>query len=287
MRMTALEGRAHIQIGDRLVDVAEGSKGSLPSDPMDVLARWDEVRAWAGTASDGAPPVTLDESRVTCPVPAPRQVFAIGLNYRLHAIESGLAIPEVPMVFTKFPSAIADPYADLVVATEKVDWEIELAVIIGASTRNVSRERAWSQVAGLAVAQDYSARDVQMTPKGAPQFSLGKSFPGFLPLGPWVVTTDEVPNPDALRLWCDIDGERMQDSNTDDLIFPVPVLIEYLSSVTTLFPGDVIVTGTPAGVGIGRDPQVFLSAGQVVESSIEGLGTMRQRTIPGAWSWTP
>jgi 2-keto-4-pentenoate hydratase/2-oxohepta-3-ene-1,7-dioic acid hydratase in catechol pathway len=287
MRMTALDGRAHIQIGDRLVDVAEGSKGSLPSDPMDVLARWDEVRAWAGTASDGAPPVTLDESRVTCPVPAPRQVFAIGLNYRLHAIESGLAIPEVPMVFTKFPSAIADPYADLVVATEKVDWEIELAVIIGASTRNVSRERAWSQVAGLAVAQDYSARDVQMTPKGAPQFSLGKSFPGFLPLGPWVVTTDEVPNPDALRLWCDIDGERMQDSNTDDLIFPVPVLIEYLSSVTTLFPGDVIVTGTPAGVGIGRDPQVFLSAGQVVESSIEGLGTMRQRTIPGQWSWTP
>ena len=287
MRMTALEGRAHIQIGDRLVDVAEGSKGSLPSDPMDVLARWDEVRAWAGAASDGAAPVTLDESRVTCPVPAPRQVFAIGLNYRLHAIESGLAIPEVPMVFTKFPSAIADPYADLVVATEKVDWEIELAVIIGASTRNVSRERAWSQVAGLAVAQDYSARDVQMTPKGAPQFSLGKSFPGFLPLGPWVVTTDEVPNPDALRLWCDIDGERMQDSNTDDLIFPVPVLIEYLSSVTTLFPGDVIVTGTPAGVGIGRDPQVFLSAGQVVESSIEGLGTMRQRTIPGQWSWTP
>jgi 2-keto-4-pentenoate hydratase/2-oxohepta-3-ene-1,7-dioic acid hydratase in catechol pathway len=287
MRMTALEGRAHIQIGDRLVDVAEGSKGSLPSDPMDVLARWDEVRAWAGTASDGAPPVTLDESRVTCPVPAPRQVFAIGLNYRLHAIESGLAIPEVPMVFTKFPSAIADPYADLVVATEKVDWEIELAVIMGAPTRNVSRAQAWSQVAGLAVAQDYSARDVQMTPKGAPQFSLGKSFPGFLPLGPWVVTTDEVPNPDALRLWCDIDGERVQDSNTDDLIFPVPVLIEYLSSVTTLFPGDVIVTGTPAGVGIGRDPQVFLSAGQVVESSIEGLGTMRQRTIPGAWSWTP
>jgi 2-keto-4-pentenoate hydratase/2-oxohepta-3-ene-1,7-dioic acid hydratase in catechol pathway len=287
MRMTALDGRAHIQIGDRLVDVAEGSKGSLPSDPMDVLARWDEVRAWAGAASDGAPPVTLDESRVTCPVPAPRQVFAIGLNYRLHAIESGLAIPEVPMVFTKFQSAIADPYADLVVATDKVDWEIELAVIIGAPTRNVSRAQAWSQVAGLAVAQDYSARDVQMTPKGAPQFSLGKSFPGFLPLGPWVVTTDEVPNPDALRLWCDIDGERVQDSNTDDLIFPVPVLIEYLSSVTTLFPGDVIVTGTPAGVGIGRDPQVFLSAGQVVESSIEGLGTMRQRTIPGAWSWTP
>jgi 2-keto-4-pentenoate hydratase/2-oxohepta-3-ene-1,7-dioic acid hydratase in catechol pathway len=287
MRMTALDGRAHIQIGDRLVDVANGSKGSLPSDPMDVLARWDEVRAWAGTASDGAAPVTLDESRVTCPVPAPRQVFAIGLNYRLHAIESGLAIPEVPMVFTKFQSAIADPYADLVVATEKVDWEIELAVIIGAPTRNVSRAQAWSQVAGLAVAQDYSARDVQMTPKGAPQFSLGKSFPGFLPLGPWVVTTDEVPNPDALRLWCDIDGERVQDSNTDDLIFPVPVLIEYLSSVTTLFPGDVIVTGTPAGVGIGRDPQVFLGPGQVVESSIEGLGTMRQRTIPGAWSWTP
>jgi 2-keto-4-pentenoate hydratase/2-oxohepta-3-ene-1,7-dioic acid hydratase in catechol pathway len=254
---------------------------------MDVLARWDEVRAWAGAASDGAAPVTLDESRVTCPVPAPRQVFAIGLNYRLHAIESGLAIPEVPMVFTKFQSAIADPYADLVVATDKVDWEIELAVIIGAPTRNVSRAQAWSQVAGLAVAQDYSARDVQMTPKGAPQFSLGKSFPGFLPLGPWVVTTDEVPNPDALRLWCDIDGERVQDSNTDDLIFPVPVLIEYLSSVTTLFPGDVIVTGTPAGVGIGRDPQVFLSAGQVVESSIEGLGTMRQRTIPGQWSWTP
>jgi 2-keto-4-pentenoate hydratase/2-oxohepta-3-ene-1,7-dioic acid hydratase in catechol pathway len=283
MRMTALDGRAHIQIGDQLVDVAEGSKGSLPSDPMEALALWDEVRAWAGAASDGAAPVTLDESRV----PAPRQVFAIGLNYRLHAIESGLAIPEVPMVFTKFQSAIADPYADLVIATEKVDWEIELAVIIGAPTRNVSRAQAWSQVAGLAVAQDYSARDVQMTPKGAPQFSLGKSFPGFLPLGPWVVTTDEVPNPDALNLWCDIDGERVQDSNTDDLIFSVPVLIEYLSSVTTLFPGDVIVTGTPAGVGIGRDPQVFLRPGQVVESSIDGLGTMRQRTVAGQWSWTP
>ncbi|MBM3668958.1 MAG: fumarylacetoacetate hydrolase family protein [Actinobacteria bacterium] len=287
MRMTALDGRAHVQIGDHLVDVAEGSNGALPSDPMAVLARWGEVRAWAGPAGDGVTPVALDESRVTCPVPAPRQVFAIGLNYRLHAIESGLAIPEVPMVFTKFQSSIADPYADLVVATEKVDWEIELAVIIGSITRGVSRDNAWSHVAGLAVAQDYSARDVQMTPKGAPQFSLGKSFPGFLPLGPWVVTPDELPNPDSLRLWCDIDGERMQDSNTDDLIFPVPVLIEYLSSVTTLFPGDVIVTGTPAGVGIGRDPQVFLRAGQVVESSIEGLGTMRQRTVPGSWSWTP
>jgi 2-keto-4-pentenoate hydratase/2-oxohepta-3-ene-1,7-dioic acid hydratase in catechol pathway len=287
MRMTALDGRAHIQIGDQLVDVALGSKGSLPSDPMEVFTRWGEVRAWAGPAADGATPVALDESRVTCPVPRPRQVFAIGLNYRLHAVESGLAIPEVPMVFTKFQSSIADPYADLVVATDKVDWEIELAVVIGAESHDVARADAWSHVAGVAVAQDYSARDVQMTPKGAPQFSLGKSFPGFLPLGPWVVTPDDVPNPDALRLWCDIDGDRMQDSNTDDLIFPVPVLIEYLSSVTTLYPGDVIVTGTPAGVGIGRDPQVFLRPGQVVESSIEGLGTMRQRTVAGTWSWTP
>jgi len=287
MRLTAVNGRAHIQIGDRLVDVAEGSGGNLPSDPMALFDRWADLVSWAGSAADGAPTVALDEAKVTCPVPAPRQVFAIGLNYRLHAIESGLAIPEVPMVFTKFPSSIAGPFGELVVATPKVDWEIELAVIIGTTARGVSRADAWSHVAGLAVAQDYSARDVQMTPKNAPQFSLGKSFPGFLPIGPWVVTPDEVPNPDALRLWCDIDGERMQDSNTDDLIFPVPVLIEYLSSVTTLMPGDVIVTGTPAGVGLGRDPQVFLRPGQVVESSIEGLGTMRQRTVKGDWSWTP
>jgi len=287
MRMTAINGRAHIQIGDRLADVAAESKGALPADPMELLARWQEVRAWADGADGASAPVALDESTVTCPVPSPRQVFAIGLNYRLHAIESGLAIPEVPMVFTKFPSAIADPYADLVVATEKVDWEIELAVIIGAQAHGVSRADAWSVVAGLAVSQDYSARDVQMTPKGAPQFSIGKSFPGFLPIGPWIVTPDEVPNPDALHLWCDIDGVRVQDSNTDDLIFPVPVLIEYLPSVATLYPGDVIVTGTPAGVGIGRDPQVFLHAGQVVESGIEGLGTMRQRTIAGHWTWTP
>lgn len=282
MRMTALDGRAHVQIGDHLVDVAEGSNGALPSDPMAVLARWGEVRAWAGPAGDGVTPVALDESRVTCPVPAPRQVFAIGLNYRLHAIESGLAIPEVPMVFTKFQSSIADPYADLVVATEKVDWEIELAVIIGSITRGVSRDNAWSHVAGLAVAQDYSARDVQMTPKGAPQFSLGKSFPGFLPLGPWVVTPDELPNPDSLRLWCDIDGERMQDSNTDDLIFDVPTLIAELSKVMTLEPGDVIITGTPSGVAMARDPQPWLKPGDVCEVEIEKIGTLRNVVVQGA-----
>jgi len=286
MRMTVLDGRVHVQIGPELVDIARASGGRLPSDPMAALNEWGSVRAWAGEVG-AEPAVELPVASVGCPVPEPRQVFGIGLNYRLHAQESGLPIPEVPLVFTKFPSCIANPFADLEIPTPMTDWEVELAVVIGDRVRGISRDHAWTVVAGLAVAQDYSARDVQMTPKGSPQFSMGKSFPGFLPLGPWLVTPDELSDPDALALWCDIDGQRVQESNTNDLIFPVPELIEYLSSITTLLPGDVILTGTPAGVGMGRSPRVFLEAGQLVESGIEGLGVMRQRTTQGSWSWRP
>jgi 2-keto-4-pentenoate hydratase/2-oxohepta-3-ene-1,7-dioic acid hydratase in catechol pathway len=186
-------------------------------------------------------------------------------------------VPSIPATFTKFPTCLAGPYDEVALSSRTVDWEVELVVVIGQRASRVARADAWSHVAGLAVGQDVSDRTVQFA-AGA-QFSLGKSFPGYGPIGPWLVTPDEVDDPDDLVLGCSVDGETVQQARTGDLIFGVAPLIAELSAVLPLLPGDVIFTGTPAGVGFTRQPPRFLQAGETLESWIEGVGTIRNRFV--------
>jgi 2-keto-4-pentenoate hydratase/2-oxohepta-3-ene-1,7-dioic acid hydratase in catechol pathway len=275
MKLANLDGRLALVLADGLLDVARASDGRFGPDPMSAYDDWPAFRAWADGASGETDRV--DESRLRCPVPRPRQVFAIGLNYRSHAEESGMAIPDVPATFTKFPASLGGPFDDVEVAGGSVDWEVELVAVIGRTADRVGEADAWSHVAGLTVGQDISDRALQFA--AGMQFSLGKSRRGFGPMGPWVVTPDELPDPDALALGCSVDGETVQDGRTDDLVFGVPRLVAELSAVLPLLPGDVIFTGTPAGVGMARTPPRALQPGQVLESWVEGIGTIRNRCV--------
>jgi 2-keto-4-pentenoate hydratase/2-oxohepta-3-ene-1,7-dioic acid hydratase in catechol pathway len=260
-----------------LRDVAELSQGAFGPDIQAVYDRWAEFTAWAGQHAVRGPDEDLPGEVVTIgpPSPRPRQVFAIGLNYRDHAEESRFDVPETPAVFTKFPACLAGPYGELPLPGDHVDWEVELVVTIGRRAWRVSAEYAWSYVAGLSAGQDYSERAVQLAGP-APQFSLGKSFPRFGPVGPWLVTPDEFADPDDLELECLVNGESVQKARTSSMIFGVADLIARLSAVTPLLPGDVIFTGTPSGVGGARTPPRFLRPGQVVVSRVAGIGELRQ-----------
>ena len=275
MKFANHAGRAVIVLGDEIADVAEISGGRFGSDPASLYDEWDDFRAFAETITSATGP--LDPAALRNPSPRPRQVFAIGLNYRTHAEESGMAIPEVPATFTKFPESLSGPFDDVPITGGSVDWEVELVVIVGRAARSVSRDDAWSHLAGVTVGQDISDRQLQFA--AGMQFSLGKSRTGFGPMGPWLVTPDELPNPDDLGLGCSLDGEVVQDARTSDLIFDVPALVEELSSVLTLRPGDVVFTGTPSGVGMARQPARSLAAGQVLESWVEAVGTIRNRCV--------
>lgn len=269
-------GRACLLLDGRCIDVAERSRGTLSSDPMVLLADFDPFCTWAAEvrARPGDPKLELDELG-PC-VPRPLQVFGIGLNYRAHAQEAGIPIPTAPMVFTKFPSCVSGPTAPIRLTGERVDWEVELVVVIGTGGSDISEEAALSHVAGYCVGQDISDRRLQFGTK-PPQFSLGKSAPGFGPIGPAVVAMRSIPTPLDLALSCDINGERMQDSRTSDMIFSVPTLIAYLSARCALCPGDLIFTGTPSGVGSVRNPRVYLKDGDEIRTEIEGLGVMVNR----------
>ena len=257
------------------VDIARASDGQFGPDIHAVLRDWDRFRAWAETAELPAPTGAVDVSELAAVVPAPGQVLAVGLNYRLHAEEAGLPIPEVPLVFTKFPSSVTGPVGELELPTDQVDWEVEVAVVIGREARRIAKDEGWDHVAGVTAAQDFSARDVQLAGGAKPQFSLGKSFAGFTPLGPYRVTPDEYEDRDAIELECRINGELLQKSSTADLIFSVPQLVSYLSHIVTLRPGDVILTGTPSGVGLGFEPPRFLVDGDEVVTSVARAGQMR------------
>ncbi|WP_435041717.1 fumarylacetoacetate hydrolase family protein [Rhodococcus aetherivorans] len=224
----------------------------------------------------------MQRATLEAPSPAPRQVFAVGLNYSAHATESGFEAPsQLPPVFTKYVSSFSGPDTEVTIpAGGNVDWEIELVAIIGREGFQIAEQDAWDHVAGLTVGQDISERVTQLRGP-APQFGLGKSFPGFSPQGPWLVTPDEFADPSDLELGCSIDGEEMQKGRTRELIFPVGKLIAALSQTVTLYPGDVIFTGTPAGVGGGRTPKRFLQPGETLDSWIEGIGELHQRFVAG------
>jgi len=284
VRLALQDGRAVLVAGahhDRVVDVASRSGKRFPSDPVALLARWDELREWAaGLPSDTVDAPLCEEALGPC-VPAPRKVFGIGLNYRDHAREAGLDLPRQPLVFTKFPNCLCGPRADVVLTGDRVDYEAELVVVIGRGGRGIVAERAREHVAGYCVGQDVSDRRVQFADKPA-QFSLGKSADSFGPIGPAIVTLDELADPDDLAISCDVSGERLQDGRTRDMVFPVAELVAFLSRHLTLEPGDLIFTGTPAGVGSARDPRRYLAPGDVVTTEIEGLGRMRNACVEGA-----
>lgn len=275
MKIANANGRAVLVLGDEIADVATVSQGRFGPDPMAVFAEWGELDSFAATVTSGTGP--LVEADLGCPVPAPRQVFGIGLNYHGHAAETGREVPAVPATFTKFVTALGGPFDDIEITVETADWEVELVVVIGRRSVDVAEADAWGSVAGLTVGQDISDRTLQRA-AGA-QFSLGKSRRGYGPMGPWVVSVGEIDDPDDLALGCSVDGETVQEARTSDLVFGVPRLVAELSSYLELLPGDVIFTGTPAGVGVARTPSRFLQPGQVLESWIEGIGTMRNRCV--------
>lgn len=277
MRIANLSGRAQLVVDGRLVDVERASGGRLPADPMALIPRLAEVGELP--VPDDAP--ALDGAELGPPVPAPSKILAIGLNYRAHAEESGLELPAEPAVFTKLPSALTGPTGDIVIpgGRTQVDWEVELVVVVGRRGKRIAEADAWSYVAGVTGGQDVSDREEQF--RALRQFTMAKSFDTYAPLGPVLVTPDELADPDDVGLSCRVDGEVVQSSRTSDLIFPVAALIAWTSRICTLEPGDLIFTGTPSGVGFGRDPKRFLSPGGVVESELEGIGSLRNVCVAG------
>ena len=286
MKYANLNGRAALLNGTTALDVEQASGGKYSSDPMTAFHDWEAFRTWAETA-DFAEATPYDPADLRAPVAHPRQVLAIGLNYKDHALESGIDIPDNPVVFTKFQSSLTGPITEVHVPGDTMDYESELVIVIGKTLHKVDEQSALAGVAGYAVGQDFSERTVQQRPPAA-QFGLGKSFPGFGPFGPAVVTPDEVGD-DAgnLQVKCVITGPTAesqgvdawtaQDGNTQDMIFPVAELVAHLANILTLYPGDIIFTGTPKGIG---QPQgIFLQPGDVVTTSIEGLGELQNTMV--------
>jgi 2-keto-4-pentenoate hydratase/2-oxohepta-3-ene-1,7-dioic acid hydratase in catechol pathway len=283
VRVANLCGRLALVTADgaRALDVQGASGGRFDSSPQRIYDEWAEFVSWADRI-DLAAAEPFSPSELGAPAPAPRQVFAIGLNYRAHAAESHFDVPDEPTVmFTKWPSCITGPVTTVELPPGgHTDWEVELVAVIGRSAHRVAQSQAWDHVAGLTVGQDLSERITQ-TSGPSPQFSLGKSLPGFGPTGPWLVTPDEFDNPDDLELGCTIDGEQMQKGRTRDLVFSVPALISRLSHKLPLLPGDLLFTGTPAGVGLGRTPPRYLVPGEELVSYVRGIGELRQRFVAG------
>src|SRR5574343_763817 len=225
-------------------------------------------------------PWVRGKPRMGCPVAGIGKFIAIGLNYKDHADEAGMPIPKEPIVFTKAISCIQGPNDDVMLpkGSVKGDWEVELGVVIGKQARHVSQKAALDHVAGYCLSNDVSEREFQLERGG--QWDKGKGCDTFGPLGPWLVTRDEITNPQKLGMWLDVNGQRMQTGNTKTMIFSVAKIVSHLSQYMTLMPGDVIITGTPPGVGMGMKPQRFLKAGDVITLGIDGLGTQTQRVVP-------
>ncbi len=277
-RLVNVDDRAALEDDGRWFDLAALSGDPALADPMTAVARAAELHGLAERCAASEPDGTVDGARLGPPVPRPRQVFGIGLNYRDHIAEGGMERPPAPLTFTKFPSCIVGPHDQVPLSGALVDWEAELVAVIGTRTTAVPVDEAWGAVAGLMLGQDISDRGVQFT--GSPaQFCLGKSFAAYGPVGPALVSVDSFEDPDDIGLWCDVSGERMQASRSGLLLFSVPTLVAYLSSVTTLYPGDLIFTGTPSGVGMARGR--FLVPGDLVVTGAEVIGELRNPCVAG------
>ena len=256
------------------------SDPAIPSCMKMLLAQGQEGLRRVEAAACAGEPIPLSQVRLLPPIPNPEKVICIGANYADHVNECAAAIPEEPLVFCKFPTALranGDPVV-LPRSSSEVDYEAELVVVIGRGGRHIRKEDALQYVAGYCCGNDISARDWQLRKPGG-QWLLGKSFDSFAPFGPALVTRDEVPNPGNLHIQFRLNGETLQDSNTSHLIFPIETLIAYLSGLFTLAPGDLIFTGTPAGVGAARQPPVFLRPGDTLEVEIEHLGVLRNPVV--------
>ena len=288
MRLGVIANRLVLVDGDTAIDIERTSNGRFPADPERLFETWDSLAEWAASAELGEERLPLDQ--LQNPVPAPRQVFGIGANYVDHLEEAASArghvgdvkalLPKDPMIFTKFRTSLSGPHDAIPLPSRNVDWEVELVVVMGRRAERVAEKDAWDHVAGLTVGQDISERVVQLAGI-APQMSMGKSFPGFGPLGPVLVTPDALDDPDDLELGCTLNGRVMQKARTSGMIFSVAELIAYISTVCPLLPGDLIFTGTSGGVGVFRKPPVFLKPGDTLVSWVKGIGELRNPVLPG------
>jgi 2,4-diketo-3-deoxy-L-fuconate hydrolase len=274
-RFANVEGRSALVDSDGgWFDASNLSGGAVPSDPMRAWLQLDELHRAAGTTTGRKPDGNIRDANLGPPIPTPRSVYAVGLNYRSHAEESKMALPEVPLIFAKFPSCLVGPRDAVILGGSTDDYEAELVVVIGRGGRNIRPEDAWSHVGGLTGGQDISDRTLQFAATPA-HFDLGKSRDTYGPIGPFVVSTDSFATPGDLLITCDINGERRQDDRTSNLVFDIPTLVSYLSGILTLSPGDLVFTGTPEGVGAAS--LRFLADGDVISTTIEGIGTLTNR----------
>lgn len=274
MRLANLAGRAVLLVDGGAVDVARLTDGKFGPTARSVLDNWETFRAAvSGARLDEAERTEYRLADLGAPVPEPRQIFAVGLNYADHAAEASLPNPDFPVVFTKFQSSLGGPAVPVSLPSEGVDYEAELVAVIGKEAHQVPEADGWSYVAGLMVGQDLSEREVQRRGPAA-QYSMGKSFLGFSPCGPALVSLEEISTPDdlAIRGW--IGDQVLQESRTKELIFSVPQLVAYISGICRLLPGDLVFTGTPAGVGLSHTPPRFLRPGETLMTEIEGLGRL-------------
>jgi 2-keto-4-pentenoate hydratase/2-oxohepta-3-ene-1,7-dioic acid hydratase in catechol pathway len=271
-RFANVSGRSALVDGDGdFYDLESLTSGAVSAAPMEAIRDAAALHAAQDRLAAATPDGRLADAEVGPPVPTPRNVFAVGLNYADHAAESNMELPENPLVFTKFPSCIVGPDADVVLNSAFADYEIEMVVVIGKAGRNISADHAWDHVLGLTAGQDISDRALQFAAK-PPHFDLGKSRDTYGPLGPTLVSIDMLGDPQDLAIRCAVNGEMRQDSRTSNLIFSVSDLIVYLSSILTLEPGDIIFTGTPSGVG--ASSRQFLQPGDIVTGTVEGIGTL-------------
>lgn len=283
MRMANVDGRAALVLEGRVLDVEEASGGQLGPDPMVLydLANQPLLHELQAIADRNVLP-ELESVRLGPPVPRPSKVVALGLNYRSHAEESGLEVPDEPHVFAKFPSCLVGPHEPIVVprACDQVDYEAEIVVVMGRTDKGLAPGNAWEAVLGITAGQDISDRAEQFRPPMR-QFTLAKSYDTFGPLGPVVVTPDELPDRHDIGIVGRLDGAEVQRSSSRDLVFSIEQLVSWISRYVTFEAGDLIFTGTPGGVGQSRSPQLFLREGMVLETEIPGVGTMRNEIIAG------
>jgi 2,4-didehydro-3-deoxy-L-rhamnonate hydrolase len=275
-RLANIAGRASLVAGEHYFDVSQLSGGELSSDPMLAITVPERLAELAATLAEYEPTGHMADAEVGPVIPRPQKSFAVGLNYQAHADEGGMEVPDAPLVFTKFPSCLVGPTADVELRSDFCDYEGELVVVIGIEGKDIAPADAWSHVVGVTVGQDISDRVAQFAAK-PPHFDLAKSFDTFGPIGPVLVSVDELDDRDCLRVITAVNGDVRQDDTTANLIFDVSTLISYLSRITTLVPGDIIFTGTPEGIGAAKG--VFLANGDVITTTIPGVGTMENRCV--------